>query len=140
MVSQTGLEPATLCTPCIDSTFEILAVKLLVLEAEFLFEFANLSLDERRGPFGLDEAISSLAGLSLDSVEAITQVFDAVVVAQGVAFARSDGEDAEGLSFCLTATLDAFDVLDVAHVWLYLIWLYLVWMKVVPPKGLAFTR
>jgi hypothetical protein len=25
-------------------------------------------------------------------------------------------------------------------VWLYLIWLYLVWMKVVPPKGLAFTR
>ena len=135
MVSQTGLEPATLCTPCIDSTFEILAVELLVLEAELLFEFANFRFDERRGPLGLDEAIATLAGLALDSVEAEPQVFDAVVVAEGVTLARSDGEDAHGFPLRLTATLDAFDVLDVVHMWLYLVWLYLVWLESGAPEG-----
>ena len=125
MVSQTGLEPATLCTPCIDSTFEILAVELLELEAEFFFEFAEFGFDERRGPFGLDESVATLAGLSLDSVEAEPQVFDAVAMAGGVALARSDGEDADGVSLSLTATLDALDVLDVVHVWLF--WFGCIW-------------
>ena len=108
---------------------------MLVLEAELLFEFADFRFDERRCPFGLDESVATLAGLSLDSVEAESQFFDAIVMAEGVALARSDGEDADGLAFCLTATLDALDVLDVVHVGCWLVVGWLLVGKVCPRRG-----
>lgn len=125
MVSQTGLEPATLCTPCIDSTFEILAVNWApegarTLDAESLLQFGEFVLDEGRGPLGLDEAISTLVGFGLHSVESGTEFVDSLEVSTAVGLGCSDGEHADGFRLVgldLASTLDALDVLDlVVHV------------------------
>lgn len=125
MVSQTGLEPATLCTPCIDSTFEILAVNWApegarTLDAESLLQFGEFVLDEARGPLGLDEAISTLVGLGLHSVESGTEFLDSLLVGVAVDLGRGNREYAGGFrleGLGLASTLDALDVLDlVVHV------------------------